>query len=182
MKAPNLRPKRYNLTGRLLHWLMAVLLLSTLFIGVAMSSALQWRPQLLSAHLLLGVGIFVLAVMRICNRWLSPSPTSPEGLTLWHTYGLAAVHLAFYGLMTMLPLIGWAMLSAGGYPTPSVLGKALPVLVQPDPRLYAALQQTHALLAYAFFALILLHLAAALFHVWIKRDGVFSRMGFGPNK
>ncbi len=182
MKNPNPQPKRYNLTGRMLHWLMAVLLLSSLFIGVAMSSALQWRAQLLSAHLWLGVGIFILAVMRICNRWLNPSPASPEGLTLWHRYGLAAVHLAFYGLMTMLPLIGWAMLSAGGYPTPNVLGKALAVLVQPDPRLYAALQQTHALLAYAFFALILLHLAAALFHAWIKRDGVFSRMGFGPNK
>ena len=182
MKNPGLRPKRYNLTGRLLHWLMAVLLLSTLFIGVAISSSLQWRAQLLSAHLMLGTSIFIFVVIRICNRLRGPSPASPEGLTLVHRYGLAAVHIAFYGLMTMLPLIGWAMLSAGGYPTPSVLGKAHPALVQPDPGLYAALQQTHALLAYAFFALMLLHLAAALFHAWIKRDGIFTRMGFGPSK
>lgn len=175
-------PKRYNLSARLLHWSMAVLLLPTLFIGVALTSVLQWRPQLLNAHLLLGVGIFILAVMRIGNRLLYPAPGAPAELTRWHTYGLATVHLAFYILMTVLPLIGWALLSAGGYPAPTLLGRNLPALVQPDPQLYTRLRDSHALLAYGFFALILLHLAAALVHGWVKRDGVFSRMGFSQEK
>jgi cytochrome b561 len=182
MKPSSTAPKRYNLTARLLHWSMAVLLLATLFIGVAMNSSLQWRPQLLNLHLVFGVSIFILAVVRICNRLVSAPPALPEGLTHGHRFGLAAVHLGFYVLMTLLPLIGWAMLSAGGYPTPSVLGERLAPLVQPDPGLYTRLRDSHALLAYGFFALILLHLAAALFHRWVKRDGVFNRMVMGAHK
>lgn len=182
MKPSSTAPKRYNLTARLLHWSMAVLLLATLFIGVAMNSSLQWRPQLLNLHLVFGVSIFILAVVRICNRLLSAPPALPEGLTRGHRFGLAAVHLGFYVLMTLLPLIGWAMLSAGGYPTPSVFSERLAPLVQPDPGLYTTLRDSHALLAYGFFALILLHLAAALFHRWVKRDGVFNRMVMGAHK
>ncbi len=182
MKPVKTPPTRYNLAARCLHWLMAVLLLATLFIGAAMGSALQWRPQLLNTHLVLGVSIFIVALLRIGNRLLSRRPLPPAGLSPGHRLGLALVHLCFYALMTTLPLMGWAMLSAGGYPTPSVLGIRLPALVEPEPKLYTTLHDSHAALAYGFFALILLHLAAALFHAWVKRDGIFTRMGFGSNR
>ncbi|RAI70859.1 cytochrome b [Pseudomonas fluorescens] len=161
------------------HWLMAIMVLSTLFVGVGMTSSLQWRPLLLNTHLLLGVSIFALVIVRIVNRLTSPSPGHPEDFAPWQALGLALAHLALYALMTALPLVGWALLSAGGYPMPTVLGWALPPLVKADPQLYSILHQAHEIMAYGLFGLILIHLAAALVHAWIKKDGVFSRMTIG---
>jgi len=179
VKRSETRATRYNLAGRLLHWLMAVMVLSTLFVGVGMTSSLQWRPLLLNTHLLLGVSIFALVIIRIINRLTSPSPDHPEDFSPWMAVGLTLAHLALYGLMTALPLVGWALLSAGGYPMPSLFGWALPALLTVDPRWYSVLHLTHEVLAYGLFGLILTHLAAVLVHAWIKRDGVFSRMTIG---
>lgn len=83
--------------------------------------------------------------------------------------------------MIALPIVGWTLLSAGGYPPPTILGWALPTLVKADPLLYSILHQTHEIMAYSLFALILTHLAAALVHAWIKKDGVFTRMTIGQS-
>jgi len=78
--------------------------------------------------------------------------------------------------MLALPLIGGAMLSAGGYPIPLAFGLHLPALIAPHPGLYGWLHQAHVVLAWGFAALIALHLAGALHHAWIRRDGVFAAM------
>jgi cytochrome b561 len=80
-----------------------------------------------------------------------------------------------YGLMLALPLLGWAMQSAGGYPL-VLLGWVLPAIAPQDVDLYAGLRSAHGWLAYLLFASILLHLAAALFHGLIRRDGVLAGM------
>jgi cytochrome b561 len=85
--------------------------------------------------------------------------------------------------MFAVPLVGWAMLSAGGYPVLLFGGLALPPIVPHDAGLYAALRQTHTVLALLLFATFLLHLGAALAHAVIFRDGVFESMagsGAGP--
>jgi cytochrome b561 len=80
-----------------------------------------------------------------------------------------------------MPFIGWAMQSAGGYPIVLYSSLHLPEILPHDDRLHALLRTLHTELAYLFFATILLHLGAALFHALIRRDGVFRAMaGFGP--
>ncbi len=74
--------------------------------------------------------------------------------------------------MLAQPLVGWAMLSAGGFPVTIGEGLVLPVSVES----YAVLRPLHTLLAFSLFALILAHLAAALLHGLILRDGVLSSM------
>src|SRR3546814_13801207 len=80
--------------------------------------------------------------------------------------------------MIGLPLIGWAMLSAGGYPVRLTAGFALPPIVPQDALAYGLLRQAHGLIAFAFFALILGHLTIALIHGFVRRDGVLETMGF----
>ena len=81
--------------------------------------------------------------------------------------------------MLAMPLIGWAMLSAGGYPIVLWGGVHLPAIMPHTPALYAALRAAHGVLAYALFATVLAHVGAALFHLWVRRDGVFQAMARG---
>jgi cytochrome b561 len=84
-------------------------------------------------------------------------------------------HVALYVLMFAMPLIGWAMLSAADYPA-VVFGQTLPPIAPVNPSLHATLWTAHQVLALCFFALILLHLAAGLFHALVRKDGVFEAM------
>jgi cytochrome b561 len=85
-------------------------------------------------------------------------------------------HYAFYALMIGMPLIGWAMLSAAAYPVVLFGGVHLPPILPQSDSLHALLWDAHFYLAFAFFALILLHVGAALFHALVRRDGVFEAM------
>ena len=75
-----------------------------------------------------------------------------------------------------MPLLGWAMLSAGDYPRP--LG--LPAIAPHNLQLYAVLRQAHGWAGYLLFATVLVHVGAALMHAWVRRDGVLRSMWPGP--
>jgi cytochrome b561 len=81
-----------------------------------------------------------------------------------------------------MPLIGWAMLSAGGYPVRLTDGLSLPPILPHDLAVYALLRQAHTIIAILFFALILAHLSAALMHGLIRRDGVLRSMTTGHRR
>ena len=86
-------------------------------------------------------------------------------------------HYALYILMIAMPLIGWAMLSAAAYPIVLYGGVRLPAILPQSDSLHTALWNAHFYLAFVFFALILMHVAAALFHALVRRDGVFDSIG-----
>src|SRR5271157_1671786 len=81
-----------------------------------------------------------------------------------------------YGLMFVLPLVGWGMLSAARYPIVLYGSLQLPPILPHDAALYAVLRTTHTVLAFLLFATFLAHFAAALTHALIYRDGVFPSM------
>ncbi|CAN5393513.1 cytochrome b [soil metagenome] len=168
--------QRFSPAQRVLHWLMAVCIIAMLFIGVGMvSTVAPAYLQLVSIHKPLGIAILILAVLRLAVRLRLGAPPLPLDMPPVMKLAARLSHYAFYVLMLALPLIGWAMLSAADYPV-MVLGLHLPPIVPADPSLHSALWKAHQFLALAFFALILLHLAAALFHAWVRRDGVFESM------
>ena len=165
---------------RVLHWVMAACILAMLFVGVGMVSTI--KPEyltLVSIHKPLGIVILVLAVLRLIVRWRYGAPPLPSDMPEPMKLAAKLSHILFYLLMIAMPLIGWAMLSAADYPV-VVAGLQLPAIVPPSPELHSLLWNAHRLLAFSFFTLILLHLAAALFHALVRRDGVFEAMAPFP--
>lgn len=168
---------RFTVVQRLLHWLMAICILAMLFIGVGMVSTVMPKyVPLLATHKTLGIAILVLALIRLGVRARYGSPPLPADLPAPMKLAARLSHYALYAIMICMPLIGWAMMSAGGYPVVLYGNLHLPAIVPQSAALHALLWNAHFYLAFAFFALILLHLAAALFHALVRRDGVFHSM------
>lgn len=168
--------------ARLLHWLMAVLILTMLFVGVGMVSTVSEKHQwLLALHKPLGAAIFVLALIRLGVRLRFPPPPLPSDMPSLMKFAAHASHWLLYGLMLALPLVGWAMLSAGGYPIELGGGLHLPPLLPFNGEVFAWLREAHRYLAYLLFFTVLGHMGAALYHGLIRRDGVLPSMAF-PSK
>jgi cytochrome b561 len=169
--------QRFAPLQRVLHWLMAVCILAMLFLGVGMVSTVmpKYLP-LISIHKTLGVTILVLALIRLAVRLHYGTPPLPADLPEPMKLAAYLSHYALYILMIGMPLIGWAMLSAAAYPVVLAGGIHLPAILPQSDSLHTLLWDAHFYLAFAFFALVLMHLAAALFHALVRRDGVFETM------
>ena len=171
---------RFTPLQRVLHWAMAIAILAMLFIGVGMVSTI--RPDyltLVSIHKPLGIAILVLALVRLAVRLRLGTPGLPRDLPAPMKLGAELSHYALYALMFAMPLIGWGMLSAAAYPV-QILGVTLPAILPQNDGLHTLLWNAHRALAFAFFALILVHIAAGLFHALVRRDGVFEAMSPVP--
>ena len=168
---------RFPAASRLLHWLMALMIVAMLFIGVGMAASLSPRYEILvSIHRPLGIAILVLCLARIVNRFINPPPELPDTVPSLQRFAAKASHIVLYTLMLIMPLIGWGMLSAARYPIVLYGPLRLPPILPHDLTLYAWLRDLHTVLAYLFFATFLAHFGAALFHGLIRRDGVLASM------
>lgn len=166
--------------ARALHWLMAPLILAMLFIGIGMVATVSHAHNtLIAIHRPLGIALLLLVVLRVAVRLTRGSPPLPQDLPAPQRAAAKLSHLVLYALMAAMPLIGWGMVSAGGYPVTLYGPLHLPPILPHDVRLFALLRALHTWLALALFATVLLHIAAALFHGLIRRDGVFSSMARG---
>ena len=166
----------FPLLSRLLHWTMALLILAMLFVGAAMVSSLADYHRLVAIHRPLGILLLVLVAVRLINRLLSPPPPLPAAMPPLLKFMAHASHWLLYGLMFALPLVGWGMLSAAGYPIPLVGSFHLPPILPHDAAFYAVLRPLHTVLAYLLFVTFLAHLGAALTHALVFKDGVFRSM------
>jgi cytochrome b561 len=173
--------QRFTPLQRLLHWLTAVCVLAMLFIGVGMVSTVMPKYlTLVSIHKPLGIAILVLALIRLAVRGRYGAPALPADLPEPIKLAAQLSHYALYALMIGMPLLGWGMLSAAAYPVVLFGGVHLPAILPQSDRLHTLLWDAHFYLAFAFFAVVLMHIAAALFHALIRRDGVFEAMAPVP--
>jgi cytochrome b561 len=169
-------PLQFALPARILHWLMAACLLAMLFIGVSMVASLGDYHTLLTIHRPLGMLILLLAVLRLVTRLSTKLPEFPPAMPKQERFVAKASERLLYTLFFALPLVGWAMLSAGHYPIVMFGAVHLPPILSPSPDLYARLRETHTILAYLLFLTFLAHMGAILFHTLILRDGLLERM------
>lgn len=169
-------PTQFALLSRVLHWLMAALLLAMLFIGVSMVSSLGNYHTLVAIHRPLGISILILAAIRLATRMFTTLPAFPPTMSQPERFVAIASERLLYTLFFALPLVGWSMLSAGHYPIVMFGSVHLPPILPARPGLYATLRETHTLLAYLLFLSFLAHMTAILFHTLILRDGLLNRM------
>ncbi len=169
---------RYPLRTRILHWLTAVLIFTTLLVGFVMVNSIDSYAVLVGLHMTLGVVVLCIVVMRVANRFTHRAPKLPATVGRVEHKLVVGSELTLYALMLAQPLIGWAMVSATGRP-PVIFGSLrLPRIAPFDADLFFVLRQTHAVLAYALVAVIAAHISAVLLHTLTLRDRMLSRMAF----
>jgi cytochrome b561 len=173
-------PTQFALQSRILHWLMAAMLLAMLFIGVTMVASLGDYHMLVAIHRPLGIMILILAAIRLVNRICTKLPPFPLTMSPQERFIASSSEKLLYALMFALPLVGWGMLSAGHYPIVMFGPVHLPPILPANPTLYAVLRQSHTILAFLLFATFLAHLSAVLFHTLIVRDRFLDRMALWP--
>jgi cytochrome b561 len=173
----------YRPAQRLIHWLVAVSLPILLTLGIwmtARASADLWDDQtnlLYGLHKALGFTVLCLMVVRLFLKLRTAAPAYPASLTPTLILLAKTVHGLMYVLLFAVPLLGWAAVTA--YPALiTVAGYHLPPMpwVMQNEALAKQLFAIHGLLAFVLGALALGHIAAALMHLLLKRDGVFERM------
>ena len=170
-------PNMFVPAARVLHWLMAAMVLTMLLVGIGMVASVSARHEwLVNFHKPLGIAILLLAAVRLVVRWRNPPPALPADLPALQKLAAYASHWLLYFLMLALPLIGWAMLSAGGYPVMLSASLRLPPIFPTGPVGFAVLRHLHTWFALLLLVTFLGHMAAALYHGLIRRDGVLSSM------
>ena len=177
---PSALAHRYTTTAIVLHWVLAVALLGAVGVGTYMTD-LPLSPQRLKLynwHKWAGITLLALSALRLLWRLAHPPP--PEvPMPAWQARLSRLTHRALYGLFFAVPLVGWAYSSAAGFPVVWFGVLQLPDFVPVDKALADWLKPWHGRLAWTLMALATLHVAAALKHQLIDRDGLMARMGFG---
>ena len=168
----------YTAPAIVLHWLMALLIVSSLALGYYMSG-LPFSPsriRLFSYHKWLGITILALAAARLLWRLFHRPPPLPATMPAWQKGAAHAVHWLLYALFFAVPLAGWAYSSAAGFPIVYFGVVPLPDWVAPDEGLAKQLETVHAVLAYGLAAVVLGHIAAAAKHGLEDPVGYLQRM------
>lgn len=175
-------PARYGATAMALHWVLGLAIVATFALGVYMHE-LPFSPQRLKYynwHKWAGICILALSALRLLWRLVQRPPALPariaDAMPAWQHWAHHGTHHLLYLLFFAVPLVGWAYSSAAGFPIVLFGQLPLPDWVAVNPDLAESLKEAHAVLAYGLALLVGLHVAAALQHQWIERDGLLQRM------
>lgn len=169
---------RYTSVAIALHWTIALLIFGGWGLGLYMHE-LPLSPEKLryySWHKWTGVSVFLLAIVRVAWLATHAAPRLPAHMSQLQARLARGMHALLYVLMFVLPLSGWLMSSAKGVPTVYFGVLPLPDLVAKDKPLGDLLGEVHEALAFVLASLVLVHIAAALKHQFINRDGLMRRI------
>ena len=133
------------------------------------------RAYWFNVHKSIGITIAVLVLVRIAWRLAHRPPALPSTMAAWQRIGAKISHYALYGCMIVMPVSGYLGSSFTKYPI-KYFGHTLPHWGWDSPALKELMSQIHFVTAFIFVTLIVLHIAAALKHRFVDRDGVFERM------
>lgn len=169
----------YTSTARLLHWTIAVIVLMMIPAGLIMTR--EGLPRGLQDTLFIfhknaGIVVLLLMLSRLFWRLGHPAPPLPGSVPDWQQRAARISHAALYVMLLVMPVSGYLRVRAGGFPIEGLDAIGVPTLVAKSKPLEQAAQATHFYGFLIITALLLLHVAAALQHLLIQRDGVFFRM------
>lgn len=169
---------RWGPVSQFLHWLIVVLIAVQVTLALIADDLPLGVKKLamLARHKSVGITILILAILRLLWRWRNPTPALPNTLKPYERALAAFTHGALYFLLFAMPISGWLMSSARGFPVSWFSLVQLPDLVPKNKTLYEAMLTTHDWLAIALGVVVFLHIAAALKHHFFLKDDVLRRM------
>ena len=168
----------YSATARALHWITAALVLIMLPLGVVITN--EWggalQDPLYDLHRSIGAAIIPLVILRLGYRLMHPPLPLPEDIPPIQQLAARATHWALYALLIVQPFVGWVATSAYRAPI-MVFGLfELPPIWPQDRPLSGLLFVVHALIGAAIAGLAAVHIGAALYHHFVRKDRVLLRM------
>ncbi|MEY4139547.1 MAG: hypothetical protein RLZZ371_1729 [Pseudomonadota bacterium] len=179
---PKQQPKRYSAVAIALHWLLALVILTMFVVGIYMTD-LPFSPlrlKLYNWHKWAGISFLALTLLRLLWRVTHQPPALPatieQAMPSWQTRAYHATHHVMYALFFVVPLVGWAYSSAAGFPIVLFGQLPLPDLLHANKELAEMVKPWHEFSALTLVALAGLHIAAAVKHQWVDRDGLLTRM------
>lgn len=169
---------RYRKIVMWIHWITAILVLMQVYIGFTFSDMPRGpdRMYVFGWHKTWGALILVMALVRLAVRLMNPPPPYPSDQPAWKRFVAVWNHRLFYVLLLALPLTGLAAVSGraeDGW-VPLQLGLKLPAI--PGISKDNEFGDVHEILVFVTIALLVLHVAAALYNQFIDRGPVASRM------
>lgn len=170
---------RYTYTAIALHWLMALLIIATFFLGLTMVDMPGITPTKLKYfnwHKWMGVTVLGLAVLRVLWRLAHKAPPLPATMPRWERLGAELGHFGLYALMFAVPLSGYFYSLASGYKVVYLGMFPLPVLMDANPELKPILKTSHYLLTMGLAVLVSVHVLAVIKHQFIDRNNILKRM------
>jgi cytochrome b561 len=164
---------------RLLHWASALAIAAQLSIGfLLLGGAAMVTSPWLAVHLSLGLAVLALTLVRFGCRLFEAVPASsgPRALQKIAVLG----HFGLYALLVLVPITGWLGYRLAPFQTrPRFLGVfPMPVIAGLSPIAPRTMLTIHSLASWVLLALIGVHVAAALFHAIVLKDGVLQSMFF----
>jgi cytochrome b561 len=172
----------YSWAQRILHWLMAAIILCMIPAGLTMANLLADGPAkntVYELHKSFGLVLFALILVRIAVRWSRGAPPLVPGLPRWQRIAARISHYALYGLMVLVPIAGWSGTSACCAPVNLFWTVPLTLPVEGGMETGKAIFKVHATLALLLAAIVLVHVSAALHHHLVRRDATLRRMWQG---
>lgn len=170
----------YGPVAKLLHWSMALLILGLIGLGLYMTSEPDGDPKwaLYDLHKTIGSGVFVLLLVRMVWRKVSPPPAMPLSMDKLEQLAAHAGHAMLYLMMLALPVTGYLDSSFGGYHLSFFGLFDVPMIFDKDQALLEFFATAHSYIAYGLMAVLAAHILAALKHHFISKDDVLRRMTF----
>jgi cytochrome b561 len=168
----------YSSAAKWLHWIVAILIVANIPGGILLDKVPEGpiQDRLYDLHRSTGTLILALATIRLAVRLARGAPEPEPGLTSFERLASTIVHKALYALIFIVPVLGWAATSAYGTAI-NVYGLfVLPPILPENEGVSKVLFALHKLSALTLGGLALLHIAGALFHAIVRKDGVMARM------
>jgi cytochrome b561 len=170
---------RYGALSMAMHWLMFGLLIAvyaTIELQENFPHGSDSRAALKTWHFMLGLSVFALVLLRVALRlFAGPIPRIQPQPPRWQHVLSAAMHLALYAFLIVMPLLGWLTLSAKGKPIP-FFGLDLPALIGTDKPFAHQLEEVHETIGTFGYYLIGAHAVAALLHHYVLHDDTLARI------
>jgi cytochrome b561 len=165
--------------SRWFHWILGVMIIGMLAYGWWMNHipARADRFFYRSIHADIGYLVLVLMVVRLIWRGINPTPALPAGTPRWHRIAARISHGALYAVTIVVTMLGWAHSGAHKPDYADWFGLfRVPQFTSPDKATADIYEDRHIYAAYLLLALIVIHIAAAVWHHFIRRDRVAARM------
>lgn len=168
---------KYSLGLRIIHWLMAVFIISMLCSGLYMKSlpvSNTIKFTIYTIHKACGITILGLIVIRIFFRIFTYVPPFPSTFSKLVVSASKIVHFCLYFLMILIPLSGYIMSSASGIKIKYFFH--IPLLINKNRELASAANDAHSILAYFMIFFIVLHILGVLKHVFMDKQNILKRI------